>query len=146
MWIDEELSHWTILLHRGHVYLDVLQNFVIDQLPPGSIFQQDGTLPHYHRQVRDILNANFRDMWIRRGGPLAWPPRSPDLTTLDFFWGFVKNVVYQGDRPTTLEELRGRITNAAALVTPQMLQNIWQEVEYHLVVNRATHGAHIKLH
>ena len=93
----------------------MLQYFVIDQLPLGLIFQQDGAPPHYHRQVRDFLNANFPDMWIGRGGPLAWPTRSPDLTHLDFFWGFVKNVVYHGDRPTTLEELRGRITNAAAL-------------------------------
>ena len=71
----------------GHfVYLDMLQNLVIDQFSPGSIFQQDGAPPHY-RQVRDFLNANFPDMWIGRGGPLAWPPRSPDLTRLDFFLG-----------------------------------------------------------
>jgi hypothetical protein len=29
-------------------------------------------------------------------GPIARPPRSPDLTPLDFFlWGYVKNTVYQ---------------------------------------------------
>ena len=55
-----------------------------------------------------------------------------------FFWGFVKNIIYQGDRPTTLDELRGRIKNAAALVTPQMLQKTWREVEYRLDVCRAT--------
>jgi hypothetical protein len=34
--------------------------------------------------------------WIGRGGPIAWPPRSPDLTPLDIFlWGYVKNTVYQ---------------------------------------------------
>ena len=94
------------------MYLDTLQNFVIDQLPPGSIFQQDGAPTHY-QQVHDLLNEKFPDMWIGRGGPLAWPPRPPDLIPLDFFWGLLKNVVYQGDIPTTLEELRGRITNAA---------------------------------
>ena len=130
----------------GHVYVDMLQNFFIDQFLPGLIFQQDGTPPHYHRQVRDFLNANFPDMLIGSGGSLAWPHRSPDLTPLDFFWGFVKNVFYQWDRPTTSEELRGRITNAAALVTPQMLQNTWRGVEYRLDVCRATQGAHIELH
>ena len=128
----------------GHVYLVMLQNFVIGQLPLGSIFQQDGAPPHY-RQVCDFLNANFPDMWIGRGGPLARPSKSPDLTLLDFFWGFVKNVVYQGDRPTTLEELRGRITNAVALMTPQMLQNTCREVEYRLDECRATQGAHIEM-
>ena len=130
---------------RGTQSLDMLQNFAIGQFPSGSIFQQDEALPHY-RQVRDFLNENFPDMWIGRGGPLTWPTRSPNLTPLDFFfWGFVKNVVYQGDRPTTLEELRGHITNAAGLLTPQMLQNTWREVEYRLDVWKATQGAHIEL-
>lgn len=31
--------------------------------------------------------------WIGRGGPVLWPPRSPDLTHLDFFlWGYLKNL------------------------------------------------------
>ena len=81
--------------------------------------------------MRDFLKANFPDMWIGRGGPLSWPPRSPGLTPLHFILGFVKNVVYPGDRPTTLEELRGPT---------------WREVEYHLDVCRAKHGAHIELH
>ena len=58
----------------------------------------------------------------------------------------MKNVVYQGDRPTTLEELRGRITNAPALVTPEMQQNTWREVEYRLDVCRVTQGVHIEFH
>ncbi|KAJ4449029.1 hypothetical protein ANN_00423 [Periplaneta americana] len=57
-----------------------------------------------------------------------------------------KDAVYERGRANTLEELRQRITNAAALVTPQMLQNTWQEVEYCLDVCRATQGAHIELH
>ena len=97
-------------------------------------------------RVRDFLNANFPDMWIIKGEPLAWPPRSPDWNPLDFLWRFVNNVVYQGDKPTTLEELRGCITNAAVLVSPQTLQNTWREVEYRLDVCRATQGAHIELH
>ena len=95
MWIDEEPFFFIEATVTGQVYLDILQNFVIDQLPPGSIFQQDGAPPHYHRQARDILNANFPDMWIGIGVPVVWPPSSPDLTPLDFFWGFLKNVVFQ---------------------------------------------------
>ena len=37
------------------------------------------------------MNAIFDEKWIGRGGPVAWPPRSPDLTPPDYFlWGFVK--------------------------------------------------------
>ena len=33
--------------------------------------------------------------WIGRVGPIPWPPRSPNLTPLDFFvWGFLKQEVY----------------------------------------------------
>jgi hypothetical protein len=33
--------------------------------------------------------------WITRGGPNAWPPRSPDLTPLDFSCGgYVKNIIW----------------------------------------------------
>src|SRR5258705_1336501 len=47
------------------------------------------------------------------GGPVAWPPRSPDLTSLDlFFWGHMKNVVYETPINTE-EELVARIVVAA---------------------------------
>jgi hypothetical protein len=46
--------------------------------------------------VHDYLNETFPWWWIGRGSeaspaPFAWPPRSPDLTTLDnALWGFIK--------------------------------------------------------
>ncbi|KAJ4436634.1 hypothetical protein ANN_16765 [Periplaneta americana] len=35
----------------GVTYLDMLENFAIPQFPPGLTFQQDGTPPHFHRNV-----------------------------------------------------------------------------------------------
>jgi hypothetical protein len=32
------------------------------------------------------LDVKFPGRWIGRGGPIAWPPRSPDLTPLDIFF------------------------------------------------------------
>ncbi|KAJ8961840.1 hypothetical protein NQ318_021455 [Aromia moschata] len=42
--------------------------------------------------VRNLLNENFPNCWIGRSSPLIrWPPRSPDITHLDFFlWGTIK--------------------------------------------------------
>jgi hypothetical protein len=48
------------------------------------IFEQDGAPPHFHRNVT-FLDETFPGRWVGRGGPTAWPPRSPDLTPLDFF-------------------------------------------------------------
>jgi hypothetical protein len=41
------------------------------------------------------LDATFPNRSVGRDGPTPWPPRSPDITPLDFFlWGYVKDKVY----------------------------------------------------
>lgn len=50
-------------------------------------FMHDGAGPHYARVVFEHLNKEFPNRWIGRGGPMAWPARSPDLNPLDFFCG-----------------------------------------------------------
>jgi hypothetical protein len=81
----------------GIVYLDMLQQFLIPQLEEddqeGRIhFQQDGATLHYLVKVREYLNTRFPGRWIDRAAPIAWPPRSPDLTLLEIFlWGFVNH-------------------------------------------------------
>jgi hypothetical protein len=43
-------------------------------------------------------------------------------------------------------DLRQRIIEEAELITPQMLINTWQELEYRLDICRATTGAHIEVY
>jgi hypothetical protein len=130
----------------GHSYLDMLENFVVPQIPPGFIFQQDDALPHFHRDVTTFLDETFPGRWIGRGGPTAWPPRSPDLTQLDFFaWWFIKDVVHSR-KVRDLADLRQRIIEAVELITPHVLINTWQELEYRLDICRATTGAHIEVY
>jgi hypothetical protein len=54
-------------------------------------FQQDGTSSHYTRIVMQHLSEMFPNRWIGRGSTINWPPRSPDLTPLDFLWAWMKN-------------------------------------------------------
>jgi len=59
-------------------------------------FQHDGAPPHYTRHVREYLNESFPNRWLGCGGPVAWPPRSPDLTPLDYYLGgHMKTLVYE---------------------------------------------------
>lgn len=75
-------------------------------------FQHDGCPAHFSRISREALDRDYTDRWIGRGGPVAWPARSPDLTPLDFFlWGTIKDKVYQ-NVPTTPANMMERITNA----------------------------------
>ena len=59
-------------------------------------FQHDGVPPHYTRHVKEYLHESFPNRWLGRGGPVAWPPSSPDLTPLDYYlWGHMKTLVYE---------------------------------------------------
>jgi hypothetical protein len=74
-----------------------------------------------------------------------WPPRSPDLTQCDFFWGeFVKDTVFVPSLPADLQDLRSRITAAMALVDRHMLTRVWNEMDYRKDVCRITKGGHIE--
>jgi hypothetical protein len=126
----------------GASYLNMLQNYAITQIPQGYFFQQDGAPPRCANTVKAFLDQQFPGKWIGRRGPIAWPPRSPDLTPLDFFlWGYIKDLVYQ-TKVQDVAELRRRITAACETVTPVMLQ----EVEYHLNIFWATKGAHMEIY
>ncbi|KAJ4448405.1 hypothetical protein ANN_10421, partial [Periplaneta americana] len=72
-------------------------------------FLHDGAPAHISRTARRYLDRRFPDRWIGRGGPIAWPPRSPDLNPLDFYlWGHLKSLIYSSPVPD-LESLRNRI-------------------------------------
>ncbi|GFV72604.1 putative DD41D transposase [Trichonephila clavipes] len=64
----------------------------------------------------------FGDHLISRFGPVNWPPRSCDLTPLDYFlWGYVKSLVY-ADQPQTPDHLEDNIRRVIADIRPQMLE------------------------
>jgi hypothetical protein len=97
--------------------------------------------------VKVFLDQQFPGKWIGKGGgPIAWPPRSPGLTSLYFFLrGYVKDLVYL-TKVQDVEELRRRITAACETVRPVMLQNSWQEVECRIDICRATKGGRVDIY
>ncbi|GFX14633.1 uncharacterized protein TNCV_4016311 [Trichonephila clavipes] len=79
---------------NGSVYLTFLQEVLPEMLNdvPMPIrqrirFQHDGAPAHFSIDVRAHLQVTFPGGWIGRGGPIAWPARSPDLSSLDFSYG-----------------------------------------------------------
>ncbi|GFW70654.1 transposable element Tc3 transposase [Trichonephila clavipes] len=87
-------------------------------------FQQDGTTCHTARATIDLLKDTFGDRLISRFGPVNWPPRSCDLTPLDYFlWGYVKSLVY-ADKPQMLDHLEDNIRCVIADIRPQMLGKV----------------------
>jgi hypothetical protein len=111
----------------GVVYLYKLEEFLIPILeeggPDDTLFQQDGLPPHFNKELKGVFNRKIPEKYIVRGGPITSPPRSPDLTPLDFFvWGYIKDAVYVSSLATTLPELGGTIRDAVATVTLDLLK------------------------
>jgi len=66
---------------------------------------------------------------------LAWPPRSPDASPCDLFlWGYVKDQVYVPPLPASIPELKVRIRTATETITANMLQTVWNELDYRIDV------------
>jgi len=92
------------------------------------------------------LDSTSPKRWIGRDGPTPWPPRSPDITPLDFFlWEYVKDKVFSTPVPG-ITHLKARIKDAFATITEDMLENTWREIDYQLDVLRATKGTHAEVY
>ncbi|GBN11261.1 hypothetical protein AVEN_268832-1 [Araneus ventricosus] len=123
----------------------MLQLCAVPQFPDGVIFQQDGAHPHYSNIVREFLDTTFTQRWIGRGAVIAWPPRSLDITPLDFYlWGYVNQHVYS-ERSNDINHLKRGIMEVIYSVTSDVLTRVWEELDYRLDVCRTTNGAHIEL-
>jgi hypothetical protein len=46
--------------------------------------------------------------------------------------------------PTSIHEIRDRITHALQAITADMLHRVWDEFDYRVDVCRVTQGAHIE--
>ncbi|GFW21518.1 putative transposable element [Trichonephila clavipes] len=104
----------------GNFFIPELSNHDVQEL----WFQQDGATCHTARATIDLLKDTFGDRLISRFGPVNWPPRSCDLTPLDYFlWGYVKSLVY-ADKPQTLDHLEDNTRRVIADIRLQMLEKV----------------------
>lgn len=132
-----KINYWTGILNgkiigpfelpgnlTGQSYLEFLENDLpnlLQEVPEvereSYWLQNDGCPAHYAVSVRAYLNRTYPNRWIGRLGPILWPPRSPDLNPLDFFyWGCLKEEVYA--KPIrSLEDLRSRVRAAASKIS-----------------------------
>ena len=98
---------------NGLRYRTMLTDFFWPELDAMDVddvyFQQDGATCHTAGETMALLREKFPGRVISRNGDFDWPPRSCDLTPLDFFlWGYVKNKVY-ANAPANIEALKDNI-------------------------------------
>ncbi|GFW90928.1 transposable element Tc3 transposase [Trichonephila clavipes] len=113
---------------NGDRYRAMITNSFIPELNNRDVqelwFQQDGATCHTARATIDLLKDTLGDRLISHFGPVNCPPRSWDLTPLDYFsWGYVKSMVY-ADKPQTLDPLEDNIRRVIVDIRPQMLEKV----------------------
>ncbi|GFU79239.1 uncharacterized protein TNCV_2137621 [Trichonephila clavipes] len=95
------------------------------------------------RATIDLLKDTFGDRLISRFGPVNWPPKSCDLTPLDYLlWGYVKSLVY-ADKPQTLDHLEDNIRRVIADIRPRMLEKVIENWTSRLDYIRGSRGSHM---
>ncbi|GFV07498.1 phosphatase and actin regulator 2 [Trichonephila clavipes] len=132
---------------NGDHYRAMIINCFIPELNNHDVqelwFQQDGATCHTARATIDLLKDTFGDRLISSFGPVNWPPRSCDLTPLDYFlWGYVKSLVY-ADKPQTLDHLEDNIRRVIADIRPQILKKVIENWTSRLDYIRASRGSHM---
>ncbi|GFU12842.1 RNA-directed DNA polymerase from mobile element jockey [Trichonephila clavipes] len=141
---DDEGHNVTV---NGVRYRAMIINFFIPELKNHDVqelwFQQDGATYHTARATIDLLKDTFGDRLISRFGPVNWPPRSCDLSPLDYFlWGYVTSLVY-ANKPQTLDHLEDNICNVIVDIRPQMLEKVIENWTSRLDYIRASRDSHM---
>lgn len=84
-------------------------------------FHQDEAPPHFAN------NVTFPNTWIGRRCLNEWPPKSPDITQLDFFlWDYLNSKLYV-NRPGNLDGLKQSIRQETRLIGSQVIGNVQLE-------------------
>ncbi|GFV94930.1 putative mariner [Trichonephila clavipes] len=87
-WVEENphVIMTTQLNHPGITQCGVAYPVMVLWDGVVGVFQQDEFPPHYSLDVHQYLKQAFSHLWMERRGSIKWPPHSPDLTPIDFFF------------------------------------------------------------
>lgn len=132
---------------NGERYRGMIRDYFVQNLDGLDVeemwFQQDGATCHTSGVTIDLLKETFGERIISRNGPVNWPPRSCDLTPLDFFlWGYVKSKVYE-DKPETIDALEQNIIRVIANIPAVMLEKVVENWTLRVRQLRRSRGQHL---
>jgi hypothetical protein len=104
-------------------------------------FQQDGATAHTANATIRYLEEFYGDRLISRG---LWPPRSPDLTPLDFYlFGRMKTNIFK-NRIHTLEDLQAAIVRELGSIEQNELQRVFNSMKRRINLCLTNGGGHIE--
>ena len=132
---------------NGERYRTMITDFVLPEIVARDVgdiwFQQDGATAHTARETIALLRNHFGEQIISRFGPVNWPPRSCDITPLDYFlWGYVKSKVFV-DKPATIQDLEANITRVIRQIPVAMLESVIENWTFRMDHVRRSRGQHL---
>lgn len=132
----------------GERYRDMITNYFWHHLDNFNLnamwFQQDGATCHTACQTIDLLREKFDGRVISRNGYVNWPPRSCDITPLDFFlWGYVKSLVY-ANKPSTLNDLKNNIIQVISNIGADLCEKVAKNWSTRMRYLQKSRGAHLE--
>lgn len=132
---------------NGERYRTMITDFFFPKMNDMDVddmwFQQDGATCHTSNATIAILNGKFEGMVISRRGDVNWPPRSCDLTPLDFFlWGFLKSQVY-ANKPKSTDDLKVNITQAIAQIQSDLCGRVIENWTTRIRATVRSRGGHL---
>ena len=115
-------------IFNGDHYRGMLNEFLFTKIEEeyiGNIlFQQEDSTCHTAEATLDVLRPVFEDCIISRRADVVWPPRSYDLTPLDYYlWGAFKDKCYT-DKPETIDALKDNIREAIGEIQLHTIDNV----------------------
>lgn len=131
----------TITARRYRAILEDFVNELHDDELRTGYFQHDNASAHTAHDTREYISQFYDDRVIGFG---RWPPRSPDLTPLDYFlFGHLKNMIYR-NRMHTLEELKEAIRAAVNNITVEQLVNVFNNMKRRVDTCLNNNGTHFE--
>ena len=125
---------------NGDRYRAMLNEFLftnVEEKDIGNIcFQQDGATYNTAEAILDVLRLVFEDRIISRRADFVCPPRSCDLTLLDYYlWSAVEDKCY-ADKPETIDVLKD---NEIQLQTIDNVFKNWTDRADYYMASRGSH-------
>ena len=113
---------------NGDRYRAMLNEFLFTKIEEEDIgkiwFQQDAATCHSTEATLYVLRPVFEDHIISRRADVVWPPRSCDLTQLDYYLlGVVKNKCY-ADKPETTDALNDNFREVIGEIQLHTIDNV----------------------
>lgn len=132
---------------NGVRYREMITDFLWPEIEDMDLddmwFQQDGATCHTANETMALLREKFNGRVISCRGDVNWPPRSCDLTPLDFFlWGYLKEKVYV-NKPRTIQELKDEIIRHINDIEPQLCLRVIENMDHRIEVCHRSRGEHL---